>query len=62
MRNMTPLLVPLIALATPGAMAHTGPEALDRHFIEHLAIALIIGLPAIYGLLRMAARSDRKEP
>jgi hypothetical protein len=43
-------------------MAHTGPEAMDRHFIEHLAIALIVGLPAIFGLLRMAGRADRKAP
>jgi hypothetical protein len=51
-----------MTLATPSVLAHTGPEAMDRHFIEHLAMALIVALPAIFGLLRMAGRSDRKGP
>ena len=35
------------------AMAHVGPEAVDQHFIEHLVIALVVGMPLGYLLLRM---------
>lgn len=42
------------------AVAHVGPEAVDRHFIEHLLIALMVGLPAGYALLRLwAAHKER---
>ena len=45
-----------LAGAAAPAMAHVGPEALDRHFIEHLLIALAIAVPVGYGLLRVMRR------
>ncbi len=49
------LTVALTLLASP-ALAHSGPEALDQHFVEHLFIALMVGVPAAYLLLRQLKR------
>jgi GTPase len=61
MKRYISALASLLAVAASPAWAHTGPEAMDRHFTEHLAIALAIGLPVIYGLVRMLSGSDKKE-
>lgn len=47
----------LISFHATSAMAHVGPEAPDHHLAEHLLIALAIGLPLVYGLLRLLKRS-----
>jgi len=48
-------LIPLISPAIP-ALAHVGPEAPDRHFVEHLLIALVVAIPLGYGLYRHLRR------
>ena len=46
-----------MALCATPVLAHVGPEAMDRHFLEHLLIALAVGLPLAYGVLRLLKRS-----
>lgn len=48
-------LIALISMTTP-TLAHVGPEALDRHFFEHLLIALVVAIPLGYGLYRRARK------
>lgn len=55
MKHFYTLTITLLALAAAPAMAHVGPEAMDSHFIEHMVLALLVGLPAGYGLLHLAA-------
>ena len=43
-------------VASP-AMAHVVPESMIQHFAEHLLIAVAIGIPLIYGFLRLLKRS-----
>lgn len=45
------------ALAATPVMAHLGPDTIDHHFAEHLLIALVMGLPLLFGLLRLLKRS-----
>lgn len=45
-----------MVIAAP-VMAHVGPDAIDHHLVEHLLIALAIGLPFVYGLSRLLKRS-----
>ena len=42
----------ILSLFALPALAHVGPETMGLHFIEHLLIALLVGIPAGYGLLR----------
>lgn len=35
------------------AFAHTGSAAPGQHFVEHLLLALIVGAPVGYALLRL---------
>ena len=51
------LLLPTLAFFTTQAAAHVGPEAIELHLIEHLLIAMAIGLPVGYGLFRLLQRS-----
>ncbi|MES9871492.1 MAG: hypothetical protein ABW146_00170 [Candidatus Sedimenticola sp. 6PFRAG7] len=55
MKILRSLLATVLAFIALPAMAHTGPDAMDAHFIEHMLLALIVGLPAGYALLRLAA-------
>ncbi len=58
MKTAHTLLLSALTLSMAPAMAHTGPEAMDLHFIEHLLIALVIGLPLGYGLLRVLKKGS----
>jgi len=55
------LLTTILTLLSASAMAHVGPDALDEHFIEHLVLALVIGIPMGYGLLRLAAQTFKQD-
>lgn len=46
-----------LAMITLPALAHVGPAAMEQHFFEHMLIALIIGLPAAYALLRFVTNA-----
>jgi hypothetical protein len=50
------------ALYAAPAMAHVGPTGADQHFAQHLLIALALGIPLMFGLLRLLrrARSSRR--
>jgi hypothetical protein len=49
------------ALFSLPALAHIGPEAMDRHFFEHLIIALAIGLPAGFGIYKLWSERKGKQ-
>jgi len=55
-RELKAVLVVAALGATP-VMAHLGPEAVDHHIAEHLLIALAIGLPLLFGLMRLLKHS-----
>ena len=57
MKHLHLLLLPILTFFTTQATAHVGPEAIDRHLIEHLLIAFAIGLPIGYGFFRLMKRS-----
>ena len=57
MRKFQTTLLAAMALCATPVLAHVGPEAMDRHFLEHLLIALAVGLPLAYGVLRLLKRS-----
>ena len=57
MKTQLKMILAATALCATPAMAHVGPEAMDHHLVEHLLIALAIGLPLVYGLLRLLKRS-----
>ena len=61
MNRCTTLTTTALMLFTCPAFAHVGPEAMDRHLFEHLLLALIIGLPTGYALLRVAAGAIKKD-
>lgn len=54
------LLTSLLTLACSSVMAHAGPASLTDHLVEHLALALLIGLPSGYALLRLAAAAIKQ--
>ncbi|MCP5088522.1 MAG: hypothetical protein GY952_17170 [Rhodobacteraceae bacterium] len=57
MKMLHLLLFTTLALFANQAAAHVGPEKMNLHFIEHLLIAMAIGLPSGYGLFRLLQRS-----
>ena len=59
MKRASNLIATLAIFCAAPAAAHVGPEALERHFAEHLLIALVVGLPVGYALLRLLKRSAR---
>lgn len=59
MTTLPALLLITLSLTALPAMAHVGPDAMDQHFIEHLLIALVVGLPAGYALFRLLSPSKQ---
>lgn len=51
------LLLATAAVFSPAIMAHPGSETTSDHLLEHLLIALSIGVPILYGLYRLFGRS-----
>ncbi|MES9960344.1 MAG: hypothetical protein ABW089_07925 [Sedimenticola sp.] len=61
MKRFIPLFATTLAFTAVPVLAHVGPEAMDKHFVEHMILALVVGLPAGYALLRLAAGSMKKD-
>ncbi len=57
MKTHLKMVLAATALCATPAMAHVGPQAMDHHLVEHLLIALAIGLPLVYGVSRLLRRS-----
>ena len=50
---MRSLIAMIITLGAVPTMAHPGAANLHWHFFEHLMLALVIGVPAVYVIARL---------
>lgn len=59
----TCLIHTALVLGTAGpvqALAHSGSTSSGQHFIEHLLLLLIMGVPVGYALLRLLSGAKRE--
>ena len=56
MRNSLKLMLAAAIACTAPAYAHPGTSNIHQHFYEHILIAMMIGIPLVFGLAMFLVR------